>query len=383
MRKIAVKRLSSSDLTFFDSHFKRPDNSSNQKSINLNADCLAGELYPDLAAIRFGMKREIPVNLTILGPVSVSPHRVPRSVARGEAYKNWRLNGAAVPDPETESGRYDALRKDDIVVMEFHGTSEPEAVTLVFVAQDLDPKLHSELAAFVAGGRRTMVRVGPDALDAAVRRAEAVKSHPIFSVVELTAAEAEDIEAAAEGDVAAFETVSASRVGRAVSSDELATSKQAAAAIGQDGEALVAIHLEALQAEGRIIGFDWLSRENAISPADFRVREPNGVEVLVEVKSTGGPFERPVRMSMAELQAAAEGQKRYDVWRVFGINEAGASISKQHDVRAFARGLIGALVLPGGVRATNFALDPAAFGDGWTDAEPVSRPDDDDKDAAA
>jgi len=45
-RKLAVKRLTTSDLTFFEWHFKnRP--AGKQKAINLNADVF-NELYPTL-----------------------------------------------------------------------------------------------------------------------------------------------------------------------------------------------------------------------------------------------------------------------------------------------------------------------------------------------
>ena len=41
------------------------------------------------------------------------------------SYKNWRLNGEFVRDPEGQSGRYDRLTPGDIAVMEFGGDPAP------------------------------------------------------------------------------------------------------------------------------------------------------------------------------------------------------------------------------------------------------------------
>ena len=47
MDKLALKRLTASDLTFFEWQFKNR-NAGNQKAINLNADVFSNQLYPAL-----------------------------------------------------------------------------------------------------------------------------------------------------------------------------------------------------------------------------------------------------------------------------------------------------------------------------------------------
>jgi hypothetical protein len=55
---IAVKSLAASDLTFIE-HFFRTLNVGGQKSINLNADVLTGEFYPNLESFLDQLRQEI------------------------------------------------------------------------------------------------------------------------------------------------------------------------------------------------------------------------------------------------------------------------------------------------------------------------------------
>jgi hypothetical protein len=156
--RIAIKKLTGSDLTFFDSLYKR-SNIGNQKAINLNADVFSKELYPDLAESTLGRELEIPVSVTVLGPRPGKSYRFTRSITKKSAYKNWRLNGAAVPDPEGEPGRFDDLVVGDLAVIEFIGDAVPEAVRIVIVSSVDDPDLHRRLRDAVPDGRHSMVRV--------------------------------------------------------------------------------------------------------------------------------------------------------------------------------------------------------------------------------
>ena len=59
-RKLALKRLTASDLTFFEWHF-RNHNAGNQKAINLNADVFVEELFRALPEVSIETRGKIPI----------------------------------------------------------------------------------------------------------------------------------------------------------------------------------------------------------------------------------------------------------------------------------------------------------------------------------
>ena len=67
MAKLAVKRLSASDLTFFEWHF-RHGNAGNQKAINLNANVFKDDLYPVVDVVAQNSNDRLGVDLWIAGP---------------------------------------------------------------------------------------------------------------------------------------------------------------------------------------------------------------------------------------------------------------------------------------------------------------------------
>ena len=74
MKKLVLKRLSASDLTLFEYHFRK--SASKQKAINLDKAVFVDSLYPHLANRSDVTKDKIPVDLNIYGPAQSSPHNV-------------------------------------------------------------------------------------------------------------------------------------------------------------------------------------------------------------------------------------------------------------------------------------------------------------------
>ena len=99
--RFAVKRLTRSDLTFWEYQFRR-QGAGNQKSINLNADVFIDVIFPQARTEAGGYARQFPVPLTIYGPGRrPEPYRITRKIiAAGDRQKNWRLNGEFVRDPD-------------------------------------------------------------------------------------------------------------------------------------------------------------------------------------------------------------------------------------------------------------------------------------------
>lgn len=118
---------------------------------------------------------------------------------------------------------------------------------------------------------------------------------------------------------------------------------------------------------------EWSSRVNAVAPFDFKAVNSNGIEVRMDAKSTDGEFERVIHMSAAELAAAAEGS-RYDLWRVYGINDSGAKLRIAEDVGALAKTVVAAVNLPPGIRVDSVSFDPSALE--WGPEIVIERPED-------
>ena len=118
--KLAAKRLTASDLTFFEWQFKNR-NAGNQKAINLNADVLTGQLYPALDAIVKQHDNKLGVDLWIAGPDAAERVNLQRKIIKGNAYKNWRLDGEFVYNPEGGHERFNVLEPGDIALFALRG----------------------------------------------------------------------------------------------------------------------------------------------------------------------------------------------------------------------------------------------------------------------
>ena len=80
--KLALKRLTASDLTFFEWHF-RNRNAGNQKAINLNADVFSDQLYPTLEVVIRDRQNKLGIDLWIAGPAAAEPINLQRKIIKG------------------------------------------------------------------------------------------------------------------------------------------------------------------------------------------------------------------------------------------------------------------------------------------------------------
>jgi hypothetical protein len=362
--RIALKRLVPADLVIFESLFRTATVGGNQKAITLNRTVFIDRLYPGLpaaAASTAGNDLAVPVTLTILGPAAATPHVVPLNITKGrkeKPYKNWRLNGKFIRDPEGEPGRFGILVPGDLAVMEFVGEPAPQQVTLLLITAGApaDAPLHASLNPLIPGGRRTMVEITREKIAEAASAVPA--AHPIWAVAgnpQLSAA----LEDAAQGGVRGVDVLS-KRMARTVTAAALAAAKMAAEKNGRDGEALAWRQLQRMKDLGAWSSIEWTSQTNPVSPFDFRAIEGSGTVVRIDAKSTSGEFERIVHMSIAELVAASDGT-RYDLWRVYRLNEDGAKMRAASDIGALAKSILGGLKLPPGITADSVSIDPAAL----------------------
>lgn len=358
--KLALKRLTASDLTLFEWHF-RNRNAGNQKAINLNRDVFIDQLYPALpdAVVEAEQEGKLPLDLTIIGPDGKGELNLQRKIVKFGAYKNWRLNGEFIHNPSAEPQRFNELRPDDLVLIEFSGRVVPTSARMILVgtqyANDID--LHQALNKLLHGQK--MITLTQDQLTKTMESAKIPPHHP----VRLLAVD-EVIEDAAQGGVVSMEKLWKGVARQRLSQEALQKARRNAEDVGRLGEEIVNAHLERKLTQGEILGFEWTSAENAVAPYDFKVRDAAG-ETLFDVKATAGDFSRKLHISMNELRQMANGSERYDLWRLYAIDGFEARARVATDMRNFAKSLLDALKnLPAGISPDGFTVDPGGLGFG-------------------
>lgn len=160
-RKLALKRLTASDLTFFEWHFRnRP--AGNQKAINLNADVFVDQLYPSLPEIARDRGGRIPIDFHLYGPGLNGPYILQRKIIKFGTYKNWRLDGEFIHNPVDSPERFNPLQPGDLVILDFNGDPVyPNSIKAFFLARAVpdDAALHSHFDAFL--GSVKMASISP------------------------------------------------------------------------------------------------------------------------------------------------------------------------------------------------------------------------------
>jgi len=350
-RRIALKRLTASDLTLFGWQFKnRPVG--NQKSINLNADVFIDLLFPSLPEAAIALSGRIPLDLYIHGPGHAKAYNLQRKILKGATYKNWRLDGEYINNPEDDPDRFNVLEPGDIGIFEFQGVLVPTTAKLILISQriPLDAMIHGELSALL--GPRSMAHLPVAQLDMIAERLTDV-AHPLH----LLTIDAELEDAALGGSRG---LVVLRRKGRSLSRDEFQRARQIAADVGREGQELVCAYLTKMQHEGSIVSFLWASDTNTITPYDFLITLP-GTEIALGVKSTSGKFERPLHISTAELVEMAN-RSRYDIYRVSEISGSGCNLRISQNVGPAAETILRSFAeLPRGAEVDGVSIDVSAL----------------------
>ncbi|HZR61563.1 MAG TPA: hypothetical protein VFA80_11515 [Xanthobacteraceae bacterium] len=365
--RLAVKRLTASDLTFFEKQFRTLD-VGNQKSINLNADVFIEKFYPALPDLVATLGDVIPLTLTMLGPGGAGPYVVARAITKREAYKNWRLNGEFVHNPEDQPGRFDQLAVGDLALFEFIGDPGPQKATLLLISarSAADANLYAALNPLIPGGRRTMAELSRAQLAAAA--AGTAPTHTVWVLATDPEFDAALEDAALGGTKGA--TKLAAKPARPLSAAALAAAKAAAEKNGRDGEALAWLHLQRLHMAGQATDIQWVSNKNAVSSFDFSATI-EGSQRKIDAKSTNGEFERPIHMSLAELSVAEESE-HYDIWRVYRLNADGARLKIAKDISSLAKAILAGIAMPSGITVDCVSIEPTSLS--WGEEISISRP---------
>ena len=350
MNKMALKRLTHSDLTFFKCYYSaQGDKPSKQKALNLNSNILVDILYPEL---KNATGDKVKVTLHIYGPGMEDVHTLQRKILKSQGSKNWRLNGELIYSPEDNLDRYDCLHPGDIALMGFDGEPIPKTVYIDFISQrnEDDKYLYQELDDILKSPMQT---VTSSQLHDVIARSGLPEYHPAKRF-ELDA----ELIAAVEGDAEAVLHVYR-HTGRQMSSEELNLFKQRADDIGRQGEDLVFRYLNGLRTQEEIQDFEWISSENAIAPYDFQIIERDGTKRKLDVKSTTSDFSTKFHVSRAELITMAESTESYDLYRVYDLGDESGKLRIARDMKTFAEKILDKLqVLPAGVKIDSISCQP-------------------------
>lgn len=350
-RKLALKRLTASDLTLFKWHFQnRP--AGKQKAFNLDARILVDALYPALGEPSSIPIPRYPVDLYLLGPGVRPADNLQRKILKQQ--KNWRLNGELIDNPVETPERYNILQPGDYALLEFSGDRVPNAcsVTLIAAEEPADTALHTELSRRYPDG--SMWLMEERLVSEVLQIAQPLPEHPLYGWFESAA-----LEDAALGGTTGVNAINRRRNGRGMTPAEFVRSKQAAEQNGIAGEEFLNDYFERLLDTGEVAAVEWTSSLNAISPFDFRITTLLGERRVVDAKSTSGDFGNVIHLSYGEMYRAVNGPEPYDIYRLYALNENAAKLRIARDVRAALRPILHAIgELPDGVTVDSISIRP-------------------------
>jgi signal transduction histidine kinase len=159
-RKLALKRLTGSDLTAFEWQYKnQPGKQSRQKAINLNSSVFIDRLYPGLPVLLGKKGGHIDIATEVHGPGEDKRVHTPSNrtiTSKTSTQKNWRLAGNLIPNPLEEPHRYSSLSPGDLVLFDFIGEDVPEKVRMLLISHTNELAFHG-LNDMIPSERVTMV----------------------------------------------------------------------------------------------------------------------------------------------------------------------------------------------------------------------------------
>lgn len=143
-----------------------------------------------------------------------------------------------------------------------------------------------------------------------------------------------------------------------VSQELLQEIKRSTLEVGIAGEEIINSYLVSLCEDGKIKQFKWISKHNANSPFDFCVENCVNEQINIDVKSTRGEFSRRIHISYGELKTMCFSDRRYDIYRVYELNDDGAKLRIADDMRSFASSVLQNFDgLPKGVTPDSISVD--------------------------
>ncbi len=353
-RKIALKRLTASDLTLFKWHFlNRP--AGKQKAFNLDARILVTALYPMLGHPSSVPIPRYPIDLDLLGPGLMPAHNLQRKILKQQ--KNWRLNGEFIDNPDDFPGRYNTLSPGDFAVFEFSGDIVPMSAKVILISSQVEADQAIHHAFDLKHPSGSMWLLSEDDISAIVESTPPPEGHPLYDWID-----GEAIEDAVLGGSTSIAKINKRRAGRGISPQDFVRSREAAERNGVLGEEFVNEHFQRLLTAGEIGDIEWTSSINAVSPYDFILTNREGSSRLIDAKSTTGRFQNSLHMSFGEIYEAVCGTKPYDIYRIYDLNERSAKLRICENIGLELKSVFDAInALPTGISVDSISIRPDAL----------------------
>lgn len=146
------------------------------------------------------------------------------------------------------------------------------------------------------------------------------------------------------------------------SDEEFSNIQRIADENGSKGESIINYYLDYLKEQGKIRDFEWISKTDKFSPYDFCIMDANNEQVFLDVKSTNGEFNQRIFISDGELKQIAFGKERYDLYRVYEMNDQVSKLRISIEVRVFAKKILEVFEgLPEGVIPYSVSISPSSL----------------------
>jgi hypothetical protein len=333
----AIKRLTASDCTLFEAVY-RTIGADRRMGIGLSVKLLAGRFYRKLAIAARETNNEVLLGLAIYGPDAKPAQCLTRMIVQRPLSDDWILTGESVRCPWDDPARYDNIRPGDLAVMAFTGIVKPTRMDLILLSPAATRDIPAIEALAPLVGDHTMIAVTPTQIRAAIHGAGIAESHP----VRMAAADADRdaaMEDAAMGGVKGPAWLARHRINWPVSISELSRNKRDVEATDREGKGVANLWLSAQVSNGHHRKYEWISEENAVTACDFEAYEVGGMRTRFTAKSTRGPFDNTIHLSLAEVIMAASGIP-YRIVRVFHLEDFRGKIRVSEDIGPFARELL-------------------------------------------
>ena len=356
LRKLALKKLKGSDLSFFKSYLSEHPQTK-QKAFNLDTKIIEENFFPAIKKqLEPREKKSAHVDLILFGPGGEPAYSLARKIKIDA--KNLRLNGELIHDPDDQPGRFDDLQPGDFALFEFGGFTLPETVKIVLISarKHADATLHAECVKKLPLDTDSMCVLLDSDLQAIINAASPAPHHPICDWLDPTL-----LEQLGAGDTNAVLTVIKRRPSRGISAVDLKAAKESAVRTGELGEELLNGFFDA-GSISNLASHKWMSQENAISPYDFMLTMKGGEIRHADAKSTSGDFGAPIYLSMAEIRHAVNSDVPYDIYRLYNVKESGAQLRIARDIKARLIPLLDSLTgVPDGVSVDSLSFKPDFF----------------------
>lgn len=317
---IFIKKLTKSDLTII----KRFSNVKlKQEAIVISRGFIEtlGERYYDMER---GLDMAMPMRMSFFGP-NGKGEIVKSGASIGRHSHDWRIQGCTLDDPVSDPDRFKDLSPGDYFLFTIDLSFEPAVASGIFVERlsEADNHLHRILSNYAG-------KVGCERLiRQSINTGFFSGGHPIFTVLskvkkDVVCWSGSEIKSRGEElDLLQAGSAGVSGFFTEMTKGQLRTSLEESDRIGYKGEFIFNdwLNNKPVIFGKKLFSHQWISNKYATAPYDFELDFDDGEQVFLELKTTAGPFENKLFMSMGELSFMASSIHNVVIARLSNVDE--------------------------------------------------------------